>query len=96
MLNGKTWQVCCSGKRKYLDVRFEGVQRGFLTERKGRSFHVERPKTEKAREPKVESLVRGIWRLRVSEAERRAKREQAWLHRETLKFKQTKTKMYIC
>ena len=28
-------------------------------------------KTEKAREPTVESLVRRIWRLRVSEAERR-------------------------
>ena len=26
----------------------------------GRSFHVEGPKTEKAREPTVESLVRGI------------------------------------
>ena len=34
-------------------------------------FHVEWPKTEKAREPAVESLVQGIWRLRVSEAERR-------------------------
>ena len=37
----------------------------------GRSFHVEGPKTEKAREPTVESLVQGIWRLRVLEAERR-------------------------
>ena len=27
------------------------------------------PKTEKAREPTVESLARGIWRLRASEAE---------------------------
>ena len=34
------------------------------------SFHVDGPKTEKAQEPTVESLVRGIWRLRVSEAER--------------------------
>ena len=33
-------------------------------------FHVDGPKTEKAREPTVESLVRGIWRLRISEAER--------------------------
>ena len=31
------------------------------------------PKTEKAREPTVESLVQGIWRLRVSEAERRVR-----------------------
>ena len=37
------------------------------------SFHVDGPKTEKAREPTVESLVRGIWRLRVSEAERRVR-----------------------
>jgi len=31
----------------------------------GKSFHVEAPKTEKAREPTVETLVRGIWRLRL-------------------------------
>ena len=31
------------------------------------------PKTEKARKPTVESLVRGIWRPRVSEVERRAR-----------------------
>ena len=37
------------------------------------SFHVEGPKTELAREPTVESLVRGVWRLRVSEAERRVR-----------------------
>ena len=37
------------------------------------SFHADGPKTEKAREPTVESLVRGIWRLRVSEAERRVR-----------------------
>ena len=33
------------------------------------SFHVKGPKIEKAREPIVECVVRGIWR--VSEAERR-------------------------
>ena len=32
---------------------------------------VDEPKTEEAWEPTVESLVQGIWRLRVSEAERR-------------------------
>ena len=31
-----------------------------------RSFHVEGQKTEKALEPTVESLVRGIFRLRIS------------------------------
>ena len=35
-----------------------------------KSFHVDGPKTEKAREPKLEILVREIRRLRVSEAER--------------------------
>ena len=40
--------------------------------RRGRgSFRVEEPKTEKAREPTVESLVRGTWGLGVSEAEKR-------------------------
>ena len=46
---------------------------GFCRRGKGRSFHVDGPKTEKAREPTVESLVRGIWRLRVSKAERRVR-----------------------
>ena len=44
---------------------------GFFRRARGRSFRVEWPKTEMAQEPPVESLVRGIWRLRVSEAERR-------------------------
>ena len=39
----------------------------------GRTFHIEGLKTEKARETTVECLVRGLWRLRVSEAERRAR-----------------------
>ena len=40
---------------------------------KGHSMLSDGPKTEKAREPTVESLVRGIWKLRVSEAERRVR-----------------------
>ena len=39
----------------------------FCRRGRGRSFHVEEPKTEMVREPTVESLVRGIWRLRVSD-----------------------------
>ena len=31
----KRWQVYCFGKRD-AEVRFEGVQRGFLSERKGK------------------------------------------------------------
>ena len=46
---------------------------GFCQRRRGRLFHDDGPKTEKAREPTVESLVRGIWKLRVSEAERRVR-----------------------
>ena len=49
------------------------MQREFLLGRKGKSFQAEGPKTEKAREPTEESLVRGIWRLRVSETERRVR-----------------------
>ena len=46
--------------------------RGFFCCRgRGRSFHVDGLQTEKAWEPTVESLVQGIWRLRVSEAEQR-------------------------
>ena len=52
---------------------FKGAE--FLYWFKGAEFlHVDGPKTEKTREPTVEtSLVRGIWRLRVSEAERRVR-----------------------
>ena len=34
-----------------------------------RSFRVEGPKTEKAREPTVESLMRGMWSLRAEPEE---------------------------
>ena len=44
-------------KKKCLEVRCEGVQRGVLTERKGKVIlHVGGPKTEKVREPTVGSL----------------------------------------
>ena len=46
---------------------------GFCRRGRGRSFHVDGPTIEKAREPTVESLVRGIWRLRVSEPDRRVR-----------------------
>ena len=36
-------------------------------ERKGKDHNVDGPKTEKVREPTAESLVRGIWRLRISD-----------------------------
>ena len=40
----------------------------FFFRGRGKSFHMERPKTKKTREATVESLVRELWRLRVSEA----------------------------
>ena len=46
-------------------------ERVSVGEKGGRSFHVDGPETEKVREPTVENLVLGIWKLRVSEAERR-------------------------
>ena len=59
----------CYRKRNVLRL---DLKRGLISfrERKGQSFHVEGPKTENAQEPTVESLVRGIWKLRVSETER--------------------------
>ena len=53
----------------YFRLDLNESREGFCQRGRGMSFHVDGPKTEKAQEPKVESLVRGIWRLRVSEAE---------------------------
>ena len=58
-------------KRSRLDLNES--REGFCRRGRGRSFLVDGVKQKKAREPTVESLVRGIWRLRVSEAERRAR-----------------------
>ena len=62
----------CEKKRVLLFFRLllNESREGFSRRGRGRSFHVDGPKTAKAREPTVESLVRGIWRLRVSEAGR--------------------------
>ena len=58
-------------KRFVFKFDLKESRESFCRRGRGRSFHAEGPKTEKAREPTVESLVRGIWRLRASEAERR-------------------------
>ena len=55
-------------EKKCLEVRFEGVQRGFLSERKvkgNRSLNVEGPKTEKARKPTWKTLVLTTSALRL-------------------------------
>ena len=67
----KTWEAYGFGKRNVFRLHLNESKEGFC--RRGRSFHADGPKTEKAQEPTVESLVRGIWRLRVSEAERRVR-----------------------
>ena len=58
-------------EKKCLEIWAEGIQREFLPERKGKIIPRRWPKTEKAQEPAVEILVRGILRLRVSKAQRR-------------------------
>ena len=61
------------GKETFFRLDLNESREGLCRRGRGRSFHVDGPKREKAREPTVESLVRGIWRLRVSEAERRVR-----------------------
>ena len=68
----KTWQVYNLGKRNVFRLDLKPME-SFCRRGRGRSFHVEGPKTEKAREPTVESLEQGIRRPRASEAERRVR-----------------------
>ena len=69
----KTWQVYNFGKRNVFRLDLSESREGFCRRGRGRSFHVDGPKREKVREPAVKSPVRGIWRLRVSEPERRVR-----------------------
>ena len=64
----KIWQVYWFGKRNVLRFEPKESRDGFCRKGRARSFHVEGPKTEKAEEPAVEILVRGIWRkfLKIS------------------------------
>ena len=59
----------CSGKRKALRFDLKESREDFRWRGSRRSFHVEGLKTEMVWEPTVESLVQGIWRLKVSEPE---------------------------
>ena len=63
-------------KRNVFRLQLSESREGFCQRGRGRSFHVDGPKTEKAREPTVESLVRKIWilMLRMSEAEWRVQK----------------------
>ena len=58
-----------SGKRNVFRLPLNESKEGFCRRGRERAFHVDCSNTEKAWEPRVESLVRGTWRLRVSEAE---------------------------
>ena len=64
----KTWQVYNFGKRNGLRFHLYKSGKGFCRRGRGRSFPVDGLKTAKVQEPTVDSVVRGIWRLRVSEA----------------------------
>ena len=68
----KMWQVYSLGKINVFRLHLNESREGLCQRARGRSFHVDELKTEKAQEPAVESLAQEIWRLRVSEAERRA------------------------
>ena len=50
-------------EKKCLQVWLQGVQREFLTKRKGKAIYTWGPKTEKVQEKTAESLVWGIWRF---------------------------------
>ena len=54
----KTWQAGLHFvKRNVFRLQFSESREGFCQRGRGRSFHADGPKTEKAREPTVESLV---------------------------------------
>ena len=61
----KTWQVYNFVKTNVFRLDLNESREGFCRRGRGRSFSVDGPKTEKAPGPTVESLVRGIWRLRA-------------------------------
>ena len=69
----KTWQVYSFWKRNIFRLHFNESRESFCQRGRGRSFHVVGLKMEKAQESTVESLVGGIWRLRVYEAEQRVR-----------------------
>ena len=59
------------GKRNVFRLDLKQSREGYFRRGRGRTFPVDGPKTEKAPEPKVESLVLGIWRRRESKTVRR-------------------------
>ena len=64
-------------RRNVMKFDLKESRESFCRRGRGRSFHVEGPKTERARKPRVESLVQRIWKLGESEEERKV-REGSW------------------
>ena len=52
----KTWQVSSFGKRNVFRLHLSESREGFFQRGRGRSFLVNKPKTEKAQEPTMERL----------------------------------------
>ena len=55
--NRKIWKVYNFGKINVFRLDLNVSRESFCWRGRGRSFHVDGPKTEKAQEPTVESLV---------------------------------------
>ena len=72
----KTWQVHSFGKQNVFRLHLNESREGFCRRERGRSLPVDGPDREKAREPRMESVVRGIGRLSVSDPERRARQNR--------------------
>ena len=56
----KIWQVYSLGKRNVFRLYVNESREGFYRRGRGRSFHVDGPKTEKAREPTKQGSR--VWR----------------------------------
>ena len=59
----KIGRVYCFGKRNVLRLDLKESDNSFFWTGRGRSLHVDGPKSENAGEQTVESLVRGNWIL---------------------------------
>ena len=63
-----TGQIYNFGKRNVFRFHLNESRDDFSWRGRRRSFHDDGLKTAKVQEPAVDSVVQGIWRLRVSEA----------------------------
>ena len=71
-LEQKTWQVYsdyCFGKRDVFKSDLNESRECLFHRRRRRSLQVEGLEREKVQAPTAENLIRGIWKLIISEAE---------------------------